>query len=85
MLESHYAPHCEVRLVDNADDARALRAGTQGAEILEFGNDIAEAARSLYSELRAADTRGAKMLIVVLPPATALRDRLTKAAAPRPR
>ncbi|WP_395155315.1 L-threonylcarbamoyladenylate synthase [Ilumatobacter sp.] len=89
MLESHYAPQCEVRLVDTADDAWALRAGTPGAEILEFNDDLAEAARSLYSELRAADTRGAKMLIVVLPRATglghALRDRLTKAAAPRPR
>ncbi len=89
MLESHYAPQCAVRLVDNADDARALRPGTPGAEILEFGSDLAEAARLLYSKLRAADARGAKMLIVVLPPATglghALRDRLTKAAAPRPR
>ena len=88
MLESHYAPQCAVRLVDSADDAWALRAGTPGAEILEFSNDLAEAARSLYSELRAADTRGVKILIVVLPPATglghALRDRLTKAAAPRP-
>lgn len=89
MLESHYAPQCEVRLVDNADDAWALHAGTPGAEILELNDGLAEAARSLYSELRAADTRGAKMLIAVLPPATglghALRDRLTKAAAPRPR
>ncbi|MFT4617074.1 MAG: L-threonylcarbamoyladenylate synthase, partial [Halioglobus sp.] len=89
MLESHYAPQCAVRLVDTADDAWALRAGTPGAEILEFKDDLAEAARSLYSELRAADTRGAKMLIVVLPSAKglghALRDRLTKAAAPRPR
>ena len=89
MLESHYAPQCAVRLVDTADDAWALRAGTPGAEILEFKDDLAEAARSLYSELRAADTRGAKMLIVVLPSAEglghALRDRLTKAAAPRPR
>lgn len=89
MLESHYAPQCEVRLVDNADDAWALRAGTPGADILEFHDNLAEAARSLYSELRSADTRGVKMLIVVLPPAiglgNALRDRLTKAAAPRPR
>jgi L-threonylcarbamoyladenylate synthase len=89
MLESHYAPKCEVRLVDHPDDAWALRAGTPGAEILEFDDDLAKAARSLYSELRAADARGVKMLIVVSPPAIglghALRDRLTKAAAPRPR
>ena len=88
MLESHYAPRCEVRLVDNANDAWALRAGTLSAEILEFNDDLAAAARSLYSELRATDARGAKILIVVLPPAIglghALRDRLTKAAAPRP-
>lgn len=88
MLESHYAPNCQVRLVDSADDAVALRAGTPGSEILDLTEDVAVYARRLYRELRAADERGIRTLIAVLPPADglghAVRDRLTKAAAPRP-
>ena len=41
MLASHYAPRCEVRLVDTADDAVALAAGTQGARILDLTADVA--------------------------------------------
>jgi L-threonylcarbamoyladenylate synthase len=88
MLVSHYAPRCAVRLVDTADDAIALRAGTVGAEILDFNDDLVEYARELYARLRDADDRGVATLIAVLPPAEglghAIRDRLTKAAAPRP-
>ena len=89
MLASHYAPHCEVRLVDSADDASALRAGTIGAEVLDLTDDLVVYARELYARLRDADQRSVKVLIAVLPPAEglghAIRDRLTKAAAPRPR
>jgi L-threonylcarbamoyladenylate synthase len=88
MLPSHYAPRCEVRLVDTADDAHALRAGTPAASILDLTADVADYARRLYSELRSADERGVGTLIAVLPPAEglghAIRDRLSKAAAPRP-
>jgi len=88
MLGSHYAPNCQVRLVDSADDALALRAGTPGSAILDLTADVADYARRLYGELRAADERGVRTLIAVLPPAEglghAIRDRLTKAAAPRP-
>jgi L-threonylcarbamoyladenylate synthase len=88
MLASHYAPRCAVRLVDTADDAVALRAGTVGAEILDLTGDLVEYARELYARLRDADDRGVATLIAVLPPAEglghAIRDRLTKAAAPRP-
>ena len=88
MLASHYAPNCAVRLVDSADDAAALRAGTIGAEVLDLTDDLVAYARELYSRLRDADERGVKTLIAVLPPAYglghAVRDRLTKAAAPRP-
>jgi len=87
MLASHYAPRASIRLVDHHDDALALRAGTPGAEILDLGDDLTVAARELYARLRDADDRGVQTLIVVLPPPTglghALRDRLTKAAAPR--
>jgi L-threonylcarbamoyladenylate synthase len=88
MLPSHYAPRCAVRLVDTADDALALRAGTRGAEILDRTDDLAAYARDLYSTLRDADRRGVSVIIAVLPPAEglghAIRDRLAKASAPRP-
>ena len=88
MLASHYAPRCAVRLVDTPDDALALRAGTVGAEILDLTDDLVEYARELYARLRDADDRGVATIIAVLPPAEglghAIRDRLTKAAAPRP-
>ncbi len=88
MLASHYAPRCEVRLVDSSDDAMALRAGTPGARVLDLSDDLVRFARTLYAELRGADAAGVSTLIVVLPPAAglglAIRDRLGKAAAPRP-
>lgn len=87
MLASHYAPRCEVRLVDTADDAVALAAGTPGARILDLTADVARYARELYASLRLADTDGIRVVIAVLPAADglghAVRDRLTKAAAPR--
>jgi L-threonylcarbamoyladenylate synthase len=89
MLASHYAPRCEIRLVDTSDDAMALRAGTVGAEVLDLTDDLVAYARELYARLRDADDRGVATLIAVLPPAEglghAIRDRLGKAAAPRPR
>lgn len=89
MLRSHYAPRCKVRIVDSADDAWALRAGTPGSEILDHTDDLVTYARDLYADLRSADGRGIRTVIAVLPPAQglghAIRDRLTKAAAPRPR
>jgi len=87
MLPSHYAPRCEVRLVDSADDAAALAAGTPGAAVLDRTDDLAAYAHELYARLRDADRRGVRTVIAVLPPAAglghAIRDRLTKAAAPR--
>ena len=88
MLASHYAPRCEVRLVEDADDAAALAAGTQASRILDLTGDLPRYARELYASLRAADADGVRTLIAVLPPASglghAIRDRLEKAAAPRP-
>lgn len=88
MLASHYAPRCQVRLVDNGDDAVALAAGTPGSRIIDHSEDLVRYARDLYAELRRADADGIGTLIAVLPPARglghAIIDRLTKAAAPRP-
>ncbi|MDX2378348.1 MAG: L-threonylcarbamoyladenylate synthase [Acidimicrobiia bacterium] len=88
MLPSHYAPRCQIRLTDSGDDASALRAGTPHSEILDLTDDLATYARELYASLRDADARGVGTVIAVLPSANglghAIRDRLTKAAAPRP-
>jgi L-threonylcarbamoyladenylate synthase len=87
MLASHYAPRCQVRLVDSPDDAFALAAGTPRSRILDLTDDVARYARDLYAELRRADDDAVLTLIAVLPePAGlghAVRDRLTKASAPR--
>jgi L-threonylcarbamoyladenylate synthase len=87
MLASHYAPSCQVRLVDSSDDAMALAAGTPGARILDLTDDIARYARELYASMRQADADGVRTLIAVLPAPEglghAVRDRLEKAAAPR--
>ena len=89
MLTSHYAPRCEVRLVDHPDDATALSAGTPGARVLDLTGDLMAYARLLYAELRSADDEGVQVLIAVLPApeglGLAIRDRLEKAAAHRPR
>jgi L-threonylcarbamoyladenylate synthase len=61
-------------------DDRAVRLGPVG--------DVAGYARVLYRRLRDADEAGVDCIVAVLPPADglgrAVRDRLQKAAAPRP-
>lgn len=89
MLAAHYAPDTEVLLVERRADAAALlgRATAHGrtARMLDRTDDLVAAARELYRDLRAADSDGIDVLVVVLPPPAglglALRDRLFKAAA----
>jgi L-threonylcarbamoyladenylate synthase len=89
MLSAHYAPDCEVVLVDDAGDMeRELerrRAAGQRVGALDRTGDLVLAARRLYADLRSADDAGLEALVVRLPPAAglghALRDRLFKAAA----
>jgi len=91
MLESHYAPLCEVRTVDTRAAAVAAVAAAQAvgqrADVLDPGPDLDLAGRSLYGWLRSADDRGLDLVVAVLPPpgglGTAIRDRLLKASAPR--
>ncbi len=91
MLASHYAPRCAVRLVESPHDAERVSstetASGYRVEILDTRRDLEESARRLYGWLRSADARGVDVLVVVLPEARglgyALRDRLSKAAAPR--
>jgi len=89
MLAAHYAPDCEVVLVDDRHEAeRELarrHAGGNRARLLDRTDDLVLAARELYADLRQADRDRLDALVVVLPPAAglghALRDRLFKAAA----
>lgn len=87
MLTSHYAPDAPVVLADDRAHAEALAARQPGALIIDHGDDLVTAARSLYDELRRADDAGVPLIVAVLPPAAglghAIRDRLQKAATGR--
>jgi L-threonylcarbamoyladenylate synthase len=89
-LASHYAPRAQVVLVDtDARDAEARRRADAGERValLTLPDDPAAAARTLYAALRALDADGYASIVATLPPDTeanaAVRDRLTRAAAPR--
>jgi L-threonylcarbamoyladenylate synthase len=89
MLPSHYAPRCAVVLATDGSAAAALAADLPGrVEVLDLTADLVAYAQQLYARLRAADEAGVDTLVAVMPPAEglgyAIRDRLTKAAAPRP-
>ena len=92
MLASHYAPDCAVIPADDraAADELAERHRERGASVgvLDRTDDLVAAAQRLYGDLRAADDGGLDVLVVVMPPAAgighALRDRISKAAAPSP-
>lgn len=92
MLESHYAPRAQMRL-----DADAPRPGEAylafgadappGGATLSATGDLVEAAANLYAALRALDATGAAIIAVApIPPlglGEAIRDRLSRAGAPR--
>jgi L-threonylcarbamoyladenylate synthase len=90
-LASHYAPRAELVLVDaaavDAEVERRVAAGERVAK-LTLPEDPAAAARSLYASLRALDAEGNHAIVTALPPDdelhAAVRDRLARAAAPRP-
>ena len=90
MLASHYAPRARVELVEEQERrdvaARYVADGARVA-ILELPGDPARAGRELYARLRALDASGVDIILATLPPAGprthAVRDRLSRAAAPR--
>lgn len=91
MLASHYAPSCEVIPVENPNEAARLLEQDErpGATvILDASLDPIGFASRLYSELRRCDREGRRRVVIVLPADTgigrAVRDRIGKAAAPRP-
>lgn len=86
MLASHYSPHTPLYLTEDPSEAQQLAA--QGdTVIIDRTDDLVEAARHLYDDLRRADRSGVARIVAVLPPPVglghALRDRLTRAAAGR--
>lgn len=92
MLASHYAPSCEVVPVETRNDADRLLATDHrpgATEVLDATADPVEFAARLYAELRRCDREGRRRVVIVLPSddgiGRAVRDRISKAAAPRPR
>ena len=91
MLASHYAPRAAVVLCSATELTElAERLREQGRAVFELdprAATLTEYARSLYSWLRQADEEGADVVLAVPPAgdglAAAVRDRLTRAAAPR--
>ena len=88
MLLAHYAPRARVELFDSFPEAQdhlnQYISDGQSVEILHY-DDPNIYALSLYDDLRAADLRSREIVLAVMPPdnglGTAIRDRLTKAAA----
>jgi L-threonylcarbamoyladenylate synthase len=95
-LASHYAPRLPMRLdaIDIAPDEALLAFGPDvppGAMMirnLSLTGDPAEAAHNLFAMLRELDRSGAARIAVMPIPGDglgeAIRDRLRRAAAPRP-
>jgi L-threonylcarbamoyladenylate synthase len=88
-LRSHYAPRARIVLTAIAareDEARRRVADGERVGVLTLPDDPATAARALYAALRALDADGYDTIVAALPPDTeanaAVRDRLTRAAAP---
>jgi len=92
MTASHYAPRCRVEVVDDVAVAQErvslLRSQGLAADLLAPSLGADDYARHLYGWLRDADDRGLDVLVAVAPAGDglglAVRDRLSKAAAPRP-
>ena len=92
MMASHYAPRCRVEVVDDVAVAEErvalLRSQGLAADLLAPSLGADGYARHLYGWLRDADDRGLDVLVAVAPAGDglglAVRDRLSKAAAPRP-
>ena len=90
MLQSHYRPTCQVRLVETEAEAsrllKTLEPQLMPARILNRCENLPMYAALLYNDLRQADTDQIRTLIAVLPVNTglgvAITDRLSKAAAP---
>jgi L-threonylcarbamoyladenylate synthase len=95
MLESHYAPHARVHIIDNID---RIPESTSGAGLIADANhstpehvirlaephDAVDYAKILYAALRKGDEDNCEIIYVIPPQgeglAAAVRDRVQRAA-----
>lgn len=86
MLPAHYAPNCQVILVDTIAEANQLLVNrkSNSARVLDASTEPVTFASTMYAQLRQCDVDGVQFLVVVQPSplgiGLAIRDRLTKAA-----
>jgi L-threonylcarbamoyladenylate synthase len=86
MLPAHYAPQCQVILVDELSQAIRMSesANSSTRRVIDASIDPISFASLMYAQLRQCDADGIQELFVVLPRPVgiglAIRDRLTKAA-----
>jgi L-threonylcarbamoyladenylate synthase len=86
MLPAHYAPNCQVILVDTITEANQLLADqkSDATRVLDASTEPVTFASTMYAQLRQCDVDGVQYLAVVQPSplgiGLAIRDRLTKAA-----
>jgi L-threonylcarbamoyladenylate synthase len=86
MLPAHYAPNCEVILLDDLSEANRLKQSFDQStfRMIDASIDPLRFASTMYAQLRQCDAEGIKKLCVMLPEplgiGLAIRDRLTKAA-----
>jgi L-threonylcarbamoyladenylate synthase len=86
MLPAHYAPQCQVTLVDELSQAIRMSesANSSTRRVIDASIDPISFASLMYAQLRQCDADGIQELFVVLPRPVgiglAIRDRLTKAA-----
>ena len=86
MLPAHYAPQCQVTLVEELSEAIRVSesADSSTRRVIDASIDPTGFASLMYAQLRRCDADGIRELFVVLPRPVgiglAIRDRLTKAA-----
>jgi len=86
MLPAHYAPNCQVILVDSIAEANQLLVNrkSNSSRVLDASTEPVTFASTMYAQLRQCDVDGVQFLAVVQPSplgiGLAIRDRLTKAA-----
>ena len=86
MLPAHYAPQCQVTLVEELSEAIRVSdsADSSSRRVIDASVDPTGFASLMYAQLRQCDADGIRELFVVLPRPVgiglAIRDRLTKAA-----
>jgi len=86
MLPAHYAPNCQVILVDTIAEANQLLVNrkSNSSRVLDASTEPVTFASTMYAQLRQCDVDGVQFLTVVQPSplgiGLAIRDRLTKAA-----